>query len=99
MPAPKAVPGLAHFVLRGEAIRLYRDCFRAIYAIDDADYRVYLKDWIRERFSHHRNESDAAEIKALVTQGRNEYNAFIATMNCAPTATHRTFRSSPPPPM
>eukprot|EP00037_Helgoeca_nana_P002605 m.34858 g.34858 ORF g.34858 m.34858 type:complete len:98 (+) comp12718_c0_seq1:206-499(+) len=92
----KKVLSLKQFMQRSDVIRLYRDCFLAIRHVDDPDYKVYLKDWVRDRFGYHTFEEDPSEIKVLLQQGRNELGQFLQTMTCA-TSTHRTFRSSPPP--
>jgi len=97
--AARKVLSLKQFMQRQDVIRLYRDCFRAVRLVDDPDYKVYLKSQVRGRFSNHKDEEDGMEIKVLVKQGRIELNQFMQLVDCAPSATHRTFRSDKPPPM
>lgn len=57
-------------MLRQEVLKLYRDIFRSIRLVPDANGRNDLKNWARADFRNNMHQTEELAIKMLLQQGR-----------------------------
>ncbi|TPX48978.1 hypothetical protein SeMB42_g00956 [Synchytrium endobioticum] len=69
--AGKTILDLKKFMLRKEALYLFKRLVRATKAIEPTD-RDYAMEWIRHDFRRHKHEHDETKIRMLLAQGRAE---------------------------
>ena len=67
---------LKHFILRPEARSLYRDVLRAIKGMDEST-ATGVRQAARERFAENANETDVAQIKVLLIDGKHSLKEMI----------------------
>eukprot|EP00964_Phaeocystis_antarctica_P101856 scaffold67318_cov48-Phaeocystis_antarctica.AAC.3 len=68
---------LKHFILRTEARSLYRDVLRAIKGMDEST-ATGVRQAARERFAENANETDVAQIKVLLVDGKHSLKEMIS---------------------
>ncbi|EKM83740.1 hypothetical protein AGABI1DRAFT_124070 [Agaricus bisporus var. burnettii JB137-S8] len=68
-------PTLKHFILRQEALRLYRHAIRASKAVQDPVTRRDTLAWIRSEFERNRHITDIDKIRG----GRRELRQLFLT--------------------
>jgi len=61
---------LRQFMLRSQAISLYREALRTIKLIENPSDREYLKKWVRDDFEANRHHEDEATVRMILTQGK-----------------------------
>lgn len=69
---------LEHFIQRAKCLHLYRRIQRLVRGMDDIT-RKELKDWARNDFSRHRNETDLHKIKYLYSTGARQVQQMEAS--------------------
>ncbi|CAF0910989.1 unnamed protein product [Adineta steineri] len=74
---------LKHFIIRSQAIALYRDIMRTLLKIQDQDYRKEMRDWARIEFNRHRTLKDLGEIRTQIALGRRNLNELKLSMQMA----------------
>ncbi|XP_014780713.1 uncharacterized protein LOC106876616 [Octopus bimaculoides] len=74
-PGQKFVPTLQHFILRGEVIRLYRQCLRTVYKMPK-EQRPSMVVWINQEFLLNKNLQDPELIKMNITRGKTLLQKF-----------------------
>ena len=82
MRAQPAVLTLKHFILRSDARALYRDVLRAIKGMDESTANG-VRLAARERFAESENETDVAQIRVLLVDGKHslkEMRALLGTV-------------------
>ncbi len=67
---------LKHFILQSEARSLYRDVLRAIKGMDEST-ATGVRQAARERFAENANETDVAQIKVLLIDGKHSLKEMI----------------------
>lgn len=61
---------LQRFILRGQVIGLYRNCWRALRQAPDATTRAELQREVRREFEQHKYATEFYTIKYLISDGR-----------------------------
>ncbi|CAF0881100.1 unnamed protein product [Rotaria sordida] len=74
---------LKHFLVRSQAITLYRDIMRTLMKIDDQDYRKEMRDWTRYEYNRYKNLTDLGEIRTQIALGRRHLNELKLSMKMA----------------
>ena len=76
--AVRAQAGLSlkHFILQAEARSLYRDVLRAIRGMDEST-AMGVRQAARERFAENANETDVAQIKVLLIDGKHSLKEMV----------------------
>ncbi|OAA60572.1 complex 1 lyr protein [Niveomyces insectorum RCEF 264] len=64
---------LEHFLQRARVLALYRTIVRATRRIPDPATRAETRRFAREEFERHRNVTDLAHIRYLVSTGKTEW--------------------------
>jgi len=73
MPASvKKFMTLRQFMMRSQALSLYREALRAIKLVDNESERDYLRKWVRDDFEANRHHTEEAVVRMIITQGRNQ---------------------------
>ncbi|EIM92671.1 uncharacterized protein STEHIDRAFT_117646 [Stereum hirsutum FP-91666 SS1] len=70
-------PTLKHFILRQEALNLYRYAIRASRAIPSSPARKETIAWIRAEFERNRFIFDVDVIEQKLASGRREIRQFL----------------------
>nr|XP_027232856.1 LYR motif-containing protein 2-like isoform X4 [Penaeus vannamei] len=60
------------FMLRTEALKLYRNILRQLNNLPDKEQRKEIKDWARSDFEAHRHHEDENTIRSLLYQGQKQ---------------------------
>ena len=77
-PLPSGPPlTLKHFVLRSEALKLYRDALRACKGLDEAT-AAGVREAARERFADGAAERNVDKIRTLIVDGRHSLNEMLS---------------------
>lgn len=71
-PSIKKFMSLRQFMMRSQALSLYREALRTIKLVDSESERDYLRKWVRDDFEANRNHTDEAVVRMILTQGRNQ---------------------------
>ncbi|CAF0779061.1 unnamed protein product [Adineta ricciae] len=74
---------LKHFIVRSQALALYRDVMRTVMKIEDQDYRKEIREWARSEFHRNRSLRDLGEIRTQVALGRRSLNELKLAMQMA----------------
>ncbi|KAI9149824.1 hypothetical protein H9P43_010003 [Blastocladiella emersonii ATCC 22665] len=77
-PAPAANMTLNHFILRSQALALYRNYLRHLKPLQDRGTRDEMRKWIRGEFERTRFETDTEKIRTLIANGRTELKRVVA---------------------
>ncbi|KAI9319423.1 hypothetical protein BX666DRAFT_1926014 [Dichotomocladium elegans] len=88
--APPPVPkffkdvdmSLAHFLVRGQAISLYRQILRCTKGLDKQSARE-IRDFARSDFERYRNERDLDKIRSLISSGKQQMHSLQASVELA----------------
>ncbi|KLO16999.1 hypothetical protein SCHPADRAFT_822195 [Schizopora paradoxa] len=70
-------PTLKHFILRHQALALYRFAIRAARHIPDPSSRKETVLWIRGEFERNRGVQDVGRIEDLISSGRREIKQIL----------------------
>lgn len=74
---------LKHFIIRSQVLSLYRDTLRTITKIQDQDYRIEMRQWLRHEFAQRRHLKDLGDIRTQVALGRRSLNELKLSMQMA----------------
>ncbi|KAL1930175.1 hypothetical protein VTP01DRAFT_1329 [Rhizomucor pusillus] len=88
--APPPVPkffrdteiSLAHFMVRGQVISLYRQILRCTKGLDKASAKE-VRDWARADFERYRHEKDIEKIRSLLSSGKQQMHSLQTSLNLA----------------
>ncbi|XP_045625354.1 LYR motif-containing protein 2 [Procambarus clarkii] len=80
---PQGTMSLKRFMLRTEAIRLYRNILRQLQHLPDKSQRKEIRDWTRADFETHRHHEDEEVIKRLIMQGRKQLEELEKSIRLA----------------
>ncbi|XP_037778667.1 LYR motif-containing protein 2-like isoform X1 [Penaeus monodon] len=69
---PQGTMSLKRFMLRTEAIKLYRNILRQLKKLPDKEQRKEIRDWARSDFEAHRHHEDENTIRSLLYQGQKQ---------------------------
>lgn len=61
---------ILQFMLRQEAIKLFRDLLRTIKQIPDKESQKELRDWVRRDFELHKKYTDEVSVKMALQYGK-----------------------------
>ncbi|KAI8995542.1 hypothetical protein BD414DRAFT_410508 [Trametes punicea] len=70
---------LKHFILKQQALNLYRQAIRATRSIPDRHTRLETIAWIRCEFERNRNIYDVMLIEDKIASGRRELRQIFPT--------------------
>ncbi|CDH51385.1 predicted protein [Lichtheimia corymbifera JMRC:FSU:9682] len=73
---------LAHFMVRGQVISLYRDILRCTKGLDKQSARE-IRDFARADFERYRNERDLDKIRSLLSSGKQQMHSLKASVDLA----------------
>ncbi|KAI9729530.1 MAG: hypothetical protein M1834_006726 [Cirrosporium novae-zelandiae] len=73
---PDSGPTLEHFLLRQQAIDLWRDVLRATNKITDPSHKTEMRQYVREEYEAHRHVIDPAHIRYLISVGRTDFKTL-----------------------
>ncbi|KAI0824258.1 hypothetical protein BC628DRAFT_1380562 [Trametes gibbosa] len=76
---------LKHFILKQQALNLYRQAVRATRSIPDKSARVQTISWIRSEFERNRHLSDVKLIEDKIFSGRRELRRILPTAHIPPS--------------
>nr|XP_053643328.1 LYR motif-containing protein 2-like isoform X1 [Cherax quadricarinatus]XP_053643338.1 LYR motif-containing protein 2-like isoform X1 [Cherax quadricarinatus] len=71
------------FMLRTEAIKLYRNILRQLQHLPDKSQRKEIREWARADFETHRHHEDEEVIKVLIMQGKKQLEELEKTIRRA----------------
>ncbi|KAI0079597.1 hypothetical protein K474DRAFT_1591759 [Panus rudis PR-1116 ss-1] len=74
-------PTLKHFILRHQALNLYRQAIRATRHIPHTDSRRETIAWIRSEFERNRHVQDVNVIEDKLASGRRELRQLLPAMS------------------
>lgn len=74
---------LKRFMLRTEAIKLYRNILRQLQHLPDKTQRQEIREWTRQDFEAHRHHEDEDMIKRLIMQGKQQLEELEKTIKRA----------------
>ncbi|XP_075166135.1 LYR motif-containing protein 2 [Haematobia irritans] len=77
---------LKQFMLRQEVLKLYREIFRTIKLVPDANSQNELKMWARNDFRANREQSDEMAIKMLIQYGRRSLTELQTSLSLSGVA-------------
>ncbi|XP_065367795.1 LYR motif-containing protein 2 [Calliphora vicina] len=77
----KTTLNLKQFFLRQEVLKLYRDIFRTIRLVPDANSQQELRAWARQDFRVNKEQTDEVAIKMLVQYGRRSLNELRQSLH------------------
>ncbi|MPC16803.1 LYR motif-containing protein 2-like isoform X2 [Portunus trituberculatus] len=80
---PRHTMSLKRFMLRTEAIKLYRNILRQLQHLPDKTQRAEIKEWARHDFEAHRHHEDEETIKRLIMQGKQQLEELERTIKRA----------------
>ncbi|CAI6341533.1 unnamed protein product [Periconia digitata] len=72
--------GLDHFVQRQRALALWKDILRSTASIPDAATKKDMRDFARAEFLQHRNVTDLAHIRYLISLGKTQYDNMKSSL-------------------
>ncbi|KAL1920875.1 uncharacterized protein VTP21DRAFT_11510 [Calcarisporiella thermophila] len=75
-------PTLQHFILRAQALSMYRTILRTLRHIDKRNANE-LREWARHDFERTRNETDIEKIKYYLSLGNTEITNFKRSLALA----------------
>ncbi|KAI0335365.1 hypothetical protein GY45DRAFT_1342875 [Cubamyces sp. BRFM 1775] len=75
---------LKHFILKQQALNLYRRAIRATRSIPDRSTRLETIVWIRSEFERNRNLHDVTLIEDRLASGRRELKQIFPTAHVPP---------------
>lgn len=67
--------------MRQEVLKLYRDIFRTIRLVPDANSQQELRAWARQDFRVNQQQTDEVAIKMLVQYGRRSLNELRQSLH------------------
>ncbi|XP_068223334.1 LYR motif-containing protein 2 [Palaemon carinicauda] len=82
---PQGTMSLKQFMLRREAIMLYRNILRQAQLLPDKTQRKEIRDWTRSEFEMHRHQEKEEAIKLLLFQGKKQLEqleTMVKLANC-----------------
>ena len=76
---------LKQFLVRGQVLKLYRNCFKTIQRIPDPRQRQDLQDWVRSDFQANKNIPPVQEerIQSLLAHGDKMLNELKQSVDLA----------------
>ncbi|KAG7156463.1 LYR motif-containing protein 2-like [Homarus americanus] len=74
---------LKRFMLRTEAIKLYRNILRQLQHLPDKSQRKEIQEWARADFEAHRHHEDEEVIKLLIIQGNKQLEELEKSIKIA----------------
>ncbi|XP_023306407.2 LYR motif-containing protein 2 [Lucilia cuprina] len=77
----KTALNLKQFMLRQEVLKLYRDIFRTIRLVPDANSQQELRTWARQDFRVNQQQTDEVAIKMLLQYGRRSLNELRQSLH------------------
>ncbi|XP_064105512.1 LYR motif-containing protein 2-like [Macrobrachium nipponense] len=80
---PQSTMSLKQFMLRREAILLYRNILRQAQRLPDKNQRKEIRDWTRAEFEMHRHQEKEEVIKQLIFQGKKQLEQLEVTVKLA----------------
>ncbi|XP_066285682.1 LYR motif-containing protein 2-like [Branchiostoma lanceolatum] len=78
---PPSALSLKHFLLRQQALQLYRDILRSLRQVPDPEHKKYLVDWARHEFKQNKGETDEEVIRMMLSRGRLQYKELQKTLS------------------
>ncbi|KAJ5201877.1 uncharacterized protein N7498_006540 [Penicillium cinerascens] len=72
----KPAIGLDHFIQRGRVLAFWREIVRALNKIPPSATRNELHDYARREFERHREVTDLAHIRYLLSTGKSEFETM-----------------------
>ncbi|EIW64751.1 uncharacterized protein TRAVEDRAFT_108710 [Trametes versicolor FP-101664 SS1] len=76
---------LKHFILKQQALNLYRSAIRATRSIPDRNARAETISWIRSEFVRNRYMNDVKLIEDRISSGRRELRQILPTAYVPPS--------------
>ncbi|KAI9275953.1 hypothetical protein BDA99DRAFT_496961 [Phascolomyces articulosus] len=73
---------LAHFMIKGQVISLYRSILRCGKGLDKRD-KQEIRDFARADFERYRNEKDLEKIRSLLSSGKQQMHSLEASVQLA----------------
>ncbi|KAG2220251.1 hypothetical protein INT45_008792 [Circinella minor] len=73
---------LAHFMIKGQVISLYRQILRCGKKLDKRD-KQEIRDFARADFERYRNEKDLDKIRSLLSSGKQQMHSLQASVQLA----------------
>ncbi|XP_071520966.1 LYR motif-containing protein 2 [Panulirus ornatus] len=80
---PERTMSLKRFMLRTEAIKLYRNILRQLQHLPDKSQQKEIREWARADFETHRHHEDEEVIKVLIMQGKKQLEELEKTIKIA----------------
>ncbi|XP_050704199.1 LYR motif-containing protein 2-like [Eriocheir sinensis] len=80
---PPKMMSLKRFMLRTEAIKLYRNILRQLQHLPDKTQRKEIQEWARQDFEAHRHHEEEEVIKRLIMQGKQQLEELEKTIKRA----------------
>ncbi|XP_013099937.1 LYR motif-containing protein 2 [Stomoxys calcitrans] len=77
---------LKQFMLRQEVLKLYRDIFRTIKLVPDANSQHELRTWARHDFRANKQQNDEVAIKMLINYGRRSLTELKTSLSLSGAA-------------
>ncbi|KAK3864796.1 hypothetical protein Pcinc_029537 [Petrolisthes cinctipes] len=77
---PQQTMSLKRFMLRVEALKLYRNVLRQAQQLPDPTQRQDVQEWVRADFETHRHHQDEETIKRLIMQGKQQLEELEKTI-------------------
>lgn len=68
-------------MLRQEVLKLYRDIFRTIRSVPDANSQQELRAWARHDFRVNQQQTDEVAIKMMLQYGRRSLNELRQSLH------------------
>lgn len=68
-------------MLRQEVLKLYREIFRTIRQVPDANSRTELRDWARSDFRTNAHHTDELTIKMQMQHGRRSLSELRTSLH------------------
>ncbi|KAJ5128749.1 hypothetical protein N7448_002465 [Penicillium atrosanguineum] len=72
----KPAISLDHFIQRGRVLAFWREVVRALNKIPPSATRNELHDYARQEFERHREVTDLAHIRYLLSTGKSEFETM-----------------------
>lgn len=70
---------LKYFILRSNALLIYREAFKFTYKIKDLSTRLETQQYIRFEFENNKNITDRKRIEYMLGSARKKLNEFKET--------------------
>lgn len=71
------------FLLKQEVKKLYRNIFRTIRKVPDANYQMELKEWAKQDFRTNTHHTDEVTIKMCIKYGERCLKELETNINLA----------------